>query len=43
MEEAKRRYSHIEFAMGRHLGVHRKLAEVVVARIAETWTQTGWH
>jgi len=43
MEEAKRRYPHIEFAMGRHLGVHKKLAEVVVERIAETRTQTGWH
>lgn len=40
---AKQRYPHIEFAMGRHLGVHRKLAEVVVERIAESQTQTGWH
>jgi sirohydrochlorin ferrochelatase len=40
---AKQRYPHIEFVMGRHLGVHRKLAEVVVERIAESQTQTGWH
>ena len=43
MEQAMRRYPHVEFAMGRHLGVHRKLAEVVVERIAEALTETGWH
>ncbi len=43
MAEAKRRHPGVEFAMGRHLGVHRKLAEVVVERIAETLTDTGWH
>ena len=43
MAAAKRRYPNIEFAMGRHLGVHRKLAEVVVERITETQAQTGWH
>jgi sirohydrochlorin ferrochelatase len=43
MAEAKRRYPQVEFAMGRHLGAHRKLAEVVVERIAEALTATGWH
>ena len=43
MDEAKRRYPGVEFAMGRHLGVHRKLAEIVVDRIAESLTETGWH
>jgi sirohydrochlorin ferrochelatase len=43
MAAAKSRHPQIEFAMGRHLGVHRKLAEVVVERITETQTQTGWH
>ena len=43
MEQARRRYPRVEFAMGRHLGVHRKLAEVVVERIAEALTETGWH
>ncbi len=43
MAEAKKRYPHVEFAMGTHLGVHRKLAEVVVERIAEGLTATGWH
>jgi sirohydrochlorin ferrochelatase len=43
MEQAKARYPHVEFAMGGHLGVHRKLAEVVVERVAEALTATGWH
>jgi len=43
MAEAKRRYPQVEFAMGTHLGVHRKLAEVVVERINEGLTATGWH
>lgn len=43
MAEAKKRYPHVEFAMGNHLGVHRKLAEVVVDRLAEAFTATGWH
>jgi sirohydrochlorin ferrochelatase len=43
MAEAKRRYPQVEFAMGKHLGAHRKLAEVVVERVAEALTVTGWH
>lgn len=43
MEEARRRYPDVEFAMGTHLGVHRKLAEVVVERFAQALTATGWH
>lgn len=43
MDRAKARYPQIEFAMGPHLGVHRKLAELVVERIAEGLTTTGWH
>jgi sirohydrochlorin ferrochelatase len=43
MGRAKERYPNVEFAMGTHLGVHRKLAEVVVERIAEGLTKTGWH
>lgn len=42
MAEARRRYPNVEFAMGGHLGVHRKLAEVAVDRIAEAVTATGW-
>lgn len=36
MAEAKQRYPQVDFVMGNHLGVHRKLAEVVVERISET-------
>ena len=43
MEEGRKRHPGVEFAMGNHLGVHRKLAEVVVERVAETLTATGWH
>lgn len=43
MAQARERYPSVEFAMGPHLGVHRKLAEVEVERIAEALTATGWH
>lgn len=43
MEEARSRYPVVEMAIGKPLGVHRKLAEIVVERIAETLTETGWH
>ncbi|GLI38514.1 CbiX/SirB N-terminal domain-containing protein [Geobacter hydrogenophilus] len=43
MAQARERYPKVEFAMGPHLGVHRKLAEVEVERIAEALTATGWH
>jgi len=43
MTQAKERYPQVEFAMGPHLGVHRKLAELVVERVAEGLTVTGWH
>jgi len=39
MAVAQQRYPHIEFVMGRHLGAHRKMAEVVVERISETMTE----
>ena len=43
MAEARQRHPGVEFAMGAHLGVHRKLAELVVERVAEALTATGWH
>jgi len=43
MAEGRKRHPGVEFAMGNHLGVHRKLAEVVVERVAEALTTTGWH
>lgn len=42
MAEAKKRYPNVEFAMGSHLGVHRKLAEIVVERIGEGLAASGW-
>ncbi|AJY69251.1 MULTISPECIES: sirohydrochlorin chelatase [Geobacter] len=42
MAEARTRYPAVEFAMGGHLGVHRKLAEVAADRIAEALAATGW-
>jgi len=43
LEEAKMRYPNVEMAMGKHLGVHKRLAEVVVERIAETLSEKRWH
>ncbi|MBJ6725428.1 sirohydrochlorin chelatase [Geomesophilobacter sediminis] len=43
LEEAKQRHPGIEMTLGRHLGPHPKLAEIVVERIAESLTDTGWH
>jgi sirohydrochlorin ferrochelatase len=43
LAEAQQRHPGVAMVLGQHLGVHRKLAEVVVERIAETLTATGWH
>ena len=40
---AQKRHPGLEMTMGPHLGVHRKLAEIVVERIAEGLTTAGWH
>lgn len=40
---AQERHPGLIMAMGPHLGVHRKLAEIVVDRINEGLTATGWH
>lgn len=42
MTLAQQRYPQVEFAMGNHLGAHRKLAEIVIERIAEGLTVNGW-
>ena len=42
MAEAKSRYPQVAFAMGQHLGVHRKLAEIVSERVAEGLAAHGW-
>jgi len=43
LTEAKKRHPGVEMVLGKHLGVHDKLAEVVVERIAETLTEERWH
>jgi sirohydrochlorin ferrochelatase len=43
LAEARLRHPGVEMSMGKHLGAHRKLAEIVVERIAEGLTATGWH
>lgn len=42
MALARERYPNVEFAMGSHLGVHRKLAEVVAERIGQGLAAAGW-
>jgi sirohydrochlorin ferrochelatase len=41
MAEARERYPRVEFVMGSHLGAHRKLAEIVAERIAESTEGPG--
>lgn len=43
MAMARERYPNVEFSMGDHLGVHRKLAEVVAERIASGLDKAGWN
>ncbi|GFO59254.1 sirohydrochlorin cobaltochelatase [Geomonas silvestris] len=43
LEQARQRYPDVEMVLGKHLGVHNKLAEVVVERIAESLSEEGWH
>ena len=42
MVQAKQRHPGVEFAMGNHLGVHRKLAEIVTERIDSGLDEAGW-
>ena len=43
LEQARLRYPGVEMVLGKHLGVHNKLAEIVVERIAESLTEERWH
>lgn len=43
LELARQRYPNVEMVLGKHLGVHDKLAEIVVERIAESLTEERWH
>lgn len=42
IEEARKRHPGLEMVMGSHLGVHRKLAEIVSERINEGLAAAGW-
>ena len=39
---AQKRHPGLVMEMGRHLGVHRKLAEVVAERVNESLDEKGW-
>lgn len=41
--EAKKRHPGVEMVLGKHLGVHDKLAEIVVERVAQSLTEQRWH
>lgn len=43
IEEAKKRHPDLIMEMGRHLGVHPKLAEVVAQRVEEALAEKGWN
>jgi sirohydrochlorin ferrochelatase len=43
LSQARERHPGIEMVFGKHLGVHNKLAEIVVERIAESLTEERWY
>jgi sirohydrochlorin ferrochelatase len=43
MDAARQRHPGIEMAMGRHLGVHKRLAKLVIDRIEEACSEKGWN
>jgi sirohydrochlorin ferrochelatase len=42
LEEAQLRHPAVEMAMGKHLGVHKRLAKLVIDRIEESFSEKGW-
>lgn len=43
IEAAQKRHPGLEMVMGSHLGVHRKLAEIVSERISQGLAAAGWN
>ncbi len=43
MEQARQRHPDVDIAMGRHLGVHKRLAKLVIDRIEESFSEKGWN
>ena len=42
LEEAQLRHPAVAMAMGKHLGVHKRLAKLVIDRIEESFSEKGW-
>lgn len=42
IETARKRHPGLVMEMGKHLGAHRKLAEIVAQRIEESLNEKGW-
>jgi sirohydrochlorin ferrochelatase len=42
MAAAQRRHPELQLAMGEHLGIHPKLAEIVAERVEEALGRAGW-
>ena len=43
LAQARERHPGVDMVLGKHLGAHQKLAEIVVERIAESLTEERWH
>jgi sirohydrochlorin ferrochelatase len=43
MEKAARRHPRLKMVLGKPLGVHPKLGEIVSERVAETLAEAGWY
>ncbi len=43
MEKGQMRHPGVEMAMSKHLGVHKRLAKLVVDRIEEAFGEKGWN
>ncbi len=43
LDEARLRHPGVEMVMGKHLGVHKRLAKLVVDRIGESFAEKGWN
>lgn len=43
LEQARQRHPGVEMLLGKHLGVHDKLAEIVVERIGQSLDEARWH
>lgn len=42
LAQARQRHPHVAMALGKHLGVHQRLAELVIDRVEEAFDTQGW-